>query len=190
MGSPLWNLSSRRSLNSYTSPSALSVHDSARLGDILPLPGSGRTSASCSANRMPNGVIWGGAVDGSNHVGAIVTCQATVTSPAGAACAATPRAAPKVAATNANSATMRMGLSPMGRLASSTFGREYIRLDGLPLGRPAALRHAARRLLERVAAAGDAPGGTPPRSPRNLGGHLGRHPGDPDHPRPDRRGAC
>src|SRR4030095_16369277 len=83
-GSPLWNLRSRRSLNSYTSPSGLSVHDSARLGDILPLPGSGRTSASWRAKRIPNGVIWGGEVDGSNQVGAIVTCQAMTTSPAGA----------------------------------------------------------------------------------------------------------
>src|SRR4029453_7378440 len=32
---------------------------------------------------VPKGVIWGGAVDGSNQVGAIVTCQAMITSPAG-----------------------------------------------------------------------------------------------------------
>ena len=37
---------------------------------------------------MPKGVICGGAVDGSNQVGAIVTCQATITSPAGAVWAA------------------------------------------------------------------------------------------------------
>src|SRR5215470_3653535 len=32
---------------------------------------------------MPNGVIWGGAVDGSNQLGAMVTCQAMVTWPEG-----------------------------------------------------------------------------------------------------------
>src|SRR5262245_22779184 len=32
---------------------------------------------------MPNGVIWGGAADGSNQVGAMVTCQAITASPAG-----------------------------------------------------------------------------------------------------------
>src|SRR5512144_2055010 len=32
---------------------------------------------------MPNGVICGGAVDGSNHVGAIVTCHAITASPEG-----------------------------------------------------------------------------------------------------------
>src|SRR5215470_19400289 len=82
-GSPLWNLSPRRSLNSYTRPSGLSVHDSARLGPIFWL-GSGRTSASWIAYSVPKGVIWGGALEGSNQVGAIVTCQATMTSPAGA----------------------------------------------------------------------------------------------------------
>jgi hypothetical protein len=34
---------------------------------------------------MPNGVICGGAVDGSNHVGAIVTCHAMTASPGWAA---------------------------------------------------------------------------------------------------------
>src|SRR3954452_13395774 len=32
---------------------------------------------------MPNGVICGGAVDGSNQLGAIVTCQAITTCPDG-----------------------------------------------------------------------------------------------------------
>src|SRR5262249_48302788 len=83
-GSPLWNLSPRRSLNSYVRPSGLSVHDSARLGPIFWF-GSGRTSASWIAYSVPNGVICGGALEGSNQVGAIVTCQAMVTSPVGAA---------------------------------------------------------------------------------------------------------
>src|SRR6266496_2932879 len=81
-GSPLWNLSPRRSLNSYTRPSGLSWYDSARLGPIFWF-GSGRTTASWMAYRIPNGVIWGGAVDGSNHVGAIVTWNAMTASPAG-----------------------------------------------------------------------------------------------------------
>src|ERR1700758_3273053 len=37
---------------------------------------------------MPNGVICGGAVDGSNHAGEIVTCQAMTTRPVGAGPAA------------------------------------------------------------------------------------------------------
>src|SRR5215470_17348807 len=84
MGSPLWNLRPGRSLNSYERPSALSRHDSARLGPIL-LPGSGRTIASWMAYSMPNGVICGGAVDGSNQLGASVTCHAITASPGWAA---------------------------------------------------------------------------------------------------------
>src|SRR2546427_11769422 len=37
---------------------------------------------------MPTGVIWAGAVDGSNHVGAMVTCQAMTASPVGVCAAA------------------------------------------------------------------------------------------------------
>src|SRR5262245_31417242 len=36
---------------------------------------------------MPNGVICGGAVDGSNQLGAMVTCQPMMTSPGAGACA-------------------------------------------------------------------------------------------------------
>src|SRR4029077_20311634 len=111
MGSPLWNLRSRRSLNSYVSPSALSVHDSARLGDILPFPGRGRTRASWSANRMPNGVICAGAVDGSNQVGAIVTCHATTASPAGAVWAATSRVLPRTSRDATRSAKTTGGVA-------------------------------------------------------------------------------
>src|SRR5947207_9473110 len=50
---------------------------------------------------MPNGVICGGAVDGSNQLGEIVTCQATVTWPDGGAAAAV--AALSVSATAAMS---------------------------------------------------------------------------------------
>ena len=37
---------------------------------------------------MPNGVICGGAVEGSNQLGAIVTCQAITARPEGARCSA------------------------------------------------------------------------------------------------------
>src|SRR5919109_388614 len=53
-GSPLWNLSPSRSLNSYTNPSGLSVQDSAKLLPICS-PGKGRTSASWSACSAPKG---------------------------------------------------------------------------------------------------------------------------------------
>jgi hypothetical protein len=46
---------------------------------------------------MPNGVICGGAVDGSNQLGEIVTCQAIVTLPDGAATAAVEAIAPRAA---------------------------------------------------------------------------------------------
>src|SRR5512143_1508964 len=46
---------------------------------------------------MPNGVICGGAVDGSNQLGEIVTCHAMVTRPAGGAAAAVLAVAPKAA---------------------------------------------------------------------------------------------
>ncbi len=46
---------------------------------------------------MPNGVICGGAVDGSNQLGEIVTCQAIVTLPDGAASAAVEAIAPRAA---------------------------------------------------------------------------------------------
>src|SRR5215211_3550375 len=54
---------------------------------------------------MPNGVICGGAVDGSNQLGEIVTCQAIVTLPDGAATAAIEAIAPT--ATTATSRNWR-----------------------------------------------------------------------------------
>src|SRR5262245_18086021 len=63
-------------------PSWLSRHDSARLLPIL-CPGYGRTRASWRAYNVPNGVICGGAVDGSNQLGAMVTCQAITACPDG-----------------------------------------------------------------------------------------------------------
>src|SRR5882672_2053346 len=50
---------------------------------------------------MPNGVICGGAVDGSNQLGDIVTCHAIVARPDGGAAAAAELIAPMAAtATN------------------------------------------------------------------------------------------
>src|SRR6201993_3167919 len=46
---------------------------------------------------MPNGVICGGAVDGSNQPGEIVTCQAMTTRPAGAGAATIDGPAPNSA---------------------------------------------------------------------------------------------
>src|SRR6266705_4703522 len=68
-GSPLWNLTPLRSTNSYTSPSADILHDSARLG-ASGLPGIGFTTASWSAYSIMNGVITDGVSAGSNHAGA------------------------------------------------------------------------------------------------------------------------
>src|SRR5215469_1316092 len=51
---------------------------------------------------MPNGVICGGAVDGSNQLGEIVTCQAITTRPDGASAAAA-KAAPATVSAAATS---------------------------------------------------------------------------------------
>src|SRR5690242_14856127 len=55
---------------------------------------------------MPNGVICGGAVDGSNQLGEIVTCQAIATRPDGGAAAAVEVIAPR-AQTPANRSRKR-----------------------------------------------------------------------------------
>src|SRR5262245_48186122 len=46
-------------------------------------PGKARTTASCSAYPMINGVIWAGISAGSNQAGAMVTCRAYTISPLG-----------------------------------------------------------------------------------------------------------
>src|SRR2546426_9257392 len=107
-GSPLWNLRPRRSLNSCVNPSGLSVHDSAKLLPIF-CPGSGRTSASCSAYSIPKGVIWGGAVDGSNQVGLMVTGHAITASPVGVGWPVAPWTPPSVSSAATSSPTMRRG---------------------------------------------------------------------------------
>src|ERR1700730_9970196 len=57
---------------------------------------------------MPNGVICGGAVDGSNQLGEIVTCHAMTTRPARAGAAAIDGLAPN--------STMAMRSEPSARL--------------------------------------------------------------------------
>src|SRR5437879_4346155 len=83
---------------------------------------------------MPNGVICDGALDGSNHAGAIVTCQATTASPGDDACAA------------GADETIRVR-SPATRTA-----RPYDRIMSGPLGEavtlPAALGDRRGELLE------------------------------------------
>src|SRR5216683_7119640 len=86
-GSPLWNLSPSRSLNSYTSPSGLSFQDSARHG-AMSLPGSGLIRASCRAYRKTNGTPIPGVSAGSRKVRAIETSKAMVSCPSGWDCAA------------------------------------------------------------------------------------------------------
>src|SRR5206468_11607723 len=60
---------------------------------------------------IPNGVICAGAVDGSNQVGAIVTCHATTASPAGAAWAVTSRVIPTIGRDATSSAKMTGGVA-------------------------------------------------------------------------------
>src|SRR6187549_3150278 len=70
---------------------------------------------------MPNGVICGGAVDGSNQLGESVTCQAMVTWPeGGGAAAAGPGLAASAAAAMSNGALSRrrsMGASLVEEMA-------------------------------------------------------------------------
>jgi hypothetical protein len=71
-GSPLWKRRPSRSLNSYTRLSALTFHDSARLGVSMP-PGIGFTNASCIAVSTQNGVRTPTTSPGSNQEGESVT---------------------------------------------------------------------------------------------------------------------
>src|SRR5262249_32024400 len=66
---------------------------------------------------MPNGVICAGAVDGSNHVGAIVTCQAMTDSPVWAS-AAPERTTQSSVTTRMNETTCRAARA----IGSSLFG--------------------------------------------------------------------
>src|SRR6266849_4794956 len=57
---------------------------------------------------MPNGVIWGGAVDGSNQLGAMVTWKDTATSPVGV-WAATPCPVPRISRAATRDPQTRLG---------------------------------------------------------------------------------
>src|SRR5829696_5729481 len=73
---------------------------------------------------MPNGVICGGAVDGSSQVGEIVTCHAMTARPDGSAAAALPPNARKVASKKpANARTRFIGppVRPRGRKFSGSW---------------------------------------------------------------------
>src|SRR3954453_12790965 len=57
---------------------------------------------------MPNGVICGGADDGSNQLGAMVTCQAMTARPDGVACSAAIAVAAKPYSSPRNTTTRRI----------------------------------------------------------------------------------
>src|SRR5215831_9895743 len=57
---------------------------------------------------MPNGVICGGAVDGSNQLGAMMIGQAITASPAGGVWPVTSRAAPSVSTTSTRRGTRQL----------------------------------------------------------------------------------
>src|SRR5215470_11860729 len=61
---------------------------------------------------MPNGVICGGAVDGSNQLGAMVMGQAITASPAGAISPIASRDPPSVSATSTRSRQIRLASPP------------------------------------------------------------------------------
>src|SRR6516164_5337108 len=68
---------------------------------------------------MPNGVICGGAVDGSNQLGEMVTCQAMTARPNGAGPAAIEAAAPKIStATNNGPVNARRWHQPLSEFIS------------------------------------------------------------------------
>src|SRR5436190_491883 len=79
---------------------------------------------------MPNGVICGGAVDGSNQLGEIVTCQAMTTRPAGADAAATTDGLPPDSATATKSAPNARRNRPRSSMLMTllpTLGSLYMR---------------------------------------------------------------
>src|SRR5437868_1681109 len=109
---------------------------------------------------MPNGVICGGAVDGSNQLGEIVTCQAMTTRPAGAGAAVIDGPAPN--------STMAINSEPSARCgrprheligASSQTSLHSTRTSGLrpgsgAFGEPADQKLDHRRDFRRSGSAG------------------------------------
>src|SRR5438093_3898189 len=127
---------------------------------------------------MPNGVICAGAVEGSNQLGAIVTCQAMTASPAGAGWPPTPWATPRVTTAPKTSGTIRRCAIHDVRSSPMFSSR---RLRGLP------------RDLEAGLVASDPEATTwtwlsPPRSPftrstRAAGAFIAAHEYHPDDAR-------
>src|SRR5437899_8883220 len=110
---------------------------------------------------MPNGVICGGAVDGSNHVGASVTCQAITASPGWAAPAGF---AARASTAPVRSAAIRprwrlIGLPPRSAhvfvvVLERDVDERLPAVDLLahrPRERPHAQHHAARLVVEPLA---------------------------------------
>src|SRR5262247_2687551 len=95
---------------------------------------------------MPKGVICGGAVEGSNQLGAIVTCQAMVACPDGAGWA-TPAGAPTTtAATRATvKSKERAGSVIIGSLLA--IGSDQAVRGGSPEGGPASSRTGGGRSM-------------------------------------------
>src|SRR5262249_45223581 len=87
-------------------PSGPSAHVPASLFP-LSCPGTGGPPASGPVYRMRTGGICGGAVEGSNQVGAIVMGQAMTASPAGDDWPVASQAAPSESKTSAGSSTIR-----------------------------------------------------------------------------------
>src|SRR5436190_23653076 len=107
---------------------------------------------------MPNGVIWGGAVDGSNHVGAMVTCQAMTASPAGADWPVASRAVTSATtAASPRTTTRRDRRRVIARGSAAVGGVEPVETaqESRPHEIAAAAPRPARRLHLRVGALDD-----------------------------------
>src|SRR6266545_7903661 len=118
---------------------------------------------------MPNGVICGGAVEGSNQLGEIVTCQAIVTLPDGAATAAVEAIVPRAMDATSRRRTWNEAMRTF-RAAKRVAQRERTRASyrptatfGLVVSRPMPGGCISSRVrLGRLRV-------------RPLGGFLGRH---------------
>src|ERR1043166_9461779 len=87
---------------------------------------------------MPNGVICGGAVDGSNQLGGIVTCHAMAARPEGAGPPAPARLAPsETAAPSSSHAKTRGSRAMLQRMFSSQAG-DPLRIRKVVVGRASA----------------------------------------------------
>ncbi len=82
---------------------------------------------------MPNGVICGGASEGSNHDGEIVTCQAMTIRPEGAGSAASETGARKAtgAASSEPITARRDGQLPVNSISPSSRSKKLFFIEGL-----------------------------------------------------------